>query len=343
MGAFSNLAVRPGLAPMEAKASDALPADEGWQYEPKWDGFRCLIFRDGGDVELQSKGLKPLGRYFPEVEQMVRGLKPDRFVLDGELIIPVGGILSFEALQLRLHPAESRIRKLAKETPAQLMLFDCLEFGAALLDRPLSDRRAALEDFHALNGDGKMLLSPATGEGEVARGWLDMAGGALDGVVAKRLDAPYSPGERTMLKVKRLRTADCVVGGFRYARDGRQVGSLLLGLYGHDGLLHHVGFTSAIPADARAALTERLETLVEPPGFTGRAPGGPSRWSTERSADWQPLRPELVAEVRYDHVTGDRFRHGTGFLRWRPDKPPELCRMDQLRPEAAPAQLEAVG
>jgi ATP-dependent DNA ligase len=343
MGAFSDLAVKPGLAPMEAKTAGALPPEDGWQYEPKWDGFRCLVFRDGNAVELQSKGLKPLGRYFPEVERMVRALKGDSFVLDGELIIPVGGVLSFEALQLRLHPAESRIRRLAAETPAQLILFDCLELDGPLIDEPLLARRAALTKFHGRCGGEELLLSPATCDLAVAQAWLDLAGGALDGVVAKKLDSPYSPGGRTMLKVKRLRTADCVVGGFRYASKGREVGSLLLGLYGQDGLLHHVGFTSAIPAAGRAALTKRLEELVEPPGFTGRAPGGPSRWSTERSADWQPLRPELVAEVRYDHVTGERFRHGTGFLRWRADKPPELCRMDQLRPEAAPAELETAG
>jgi ATP-dependent DNA ligase len=343
MGAFLDLAVKPGIAPMEAKTADALPPGDGWQYEPKWDGFRCLVFRDGNTVELQSKGLKPLGRYFPEVERMVRALKCDRCVLDGELIIPVGGILSFEALQLRLHPAESRVHRLASEAPAQLMVFDGLDLDGSLLNEPLSARRAALEEFHARCGGEDLLLSPATRDRAVAQAWLDLAGGALDGVVAKRLDSPYTSGERTMLKVKRLRTADCVVGGFRYARKEREVGSLLLGLYDEDGLLHHVGFTSAIPAAGRAALTRRLEKLVEPPGFTGRAPGGPSRWSTERSADWQPLRSELVAEVRYDHVTGERFRHGTGFLHWRPDKPPELCRMDQLHPEIAPGELETVG
>ncbi|MFN3944970.1 MAG: ATP-dependent DNA ligase [Allosphingosinicella sp.] len=343
MAGFANLSVHPPLAPMEARSVAALPEEAGWQYEPKWDGFRCLVFRDGDAVELQSKGLKPLGRYFPEVVETVRSLPSRRFVLDGELVIPVDGALSFEALQLRLHPAESRIRKLAAATPAQLMLFDCLECERPLVARSLAERRAALETFHTRSGGEDVLLSPATEDPEVARAWLGLAGGALDGVVAKRLDAAYAPGERTMLKVKRLRTADCVVGGFRYATSGREVGSLLLGLYGEDGCLHHVGFTSAIAAAERAALTKRLKALVEPPGFTGRAPGGPSRWSTDRSADWQPLRPELVAEVRYDHVTGDRFRHGTGFLRWRPDKAPEQCRMDQLRQEIAPARLEVPG
>jgi ATP-dependent DNA ligase len=262
-------------------------------------------------------------------------------VLDGELIIPLGDSLSFEALQMRLHPAESRIRRLARETPAKLMLFDCLlgAKGDRLLDRPLVERRAALEAMAARQRIAGVGLSPFTEDRSAAQAWLDQAGGDLDGVVAKRREGRYAAGERAMLKVKQLRTADCVVGGFRYASAGRQVGSLLLGLYNDAGTLDHVGFASNIPADERAALTKRLEALVEPPGFTGNAPGGPSRWSTDRSADWQPLRPELVAEVRYDHVTGNRFRHGTKFLRWRPDKAPEQCRMDQLQREAPPAEL----
>jgi ATP-dependent DNA ligase len=333
-------AFEPPLPPMEAKLVDSLPEGEGWQFEPKWDGFRCLAFRDGGAVTLQSKAGRPLGRYFPEVEAMLRAVGTRRFVLDGELIIEVGGSLSFEALQMRLHPAESRIRKLAAATPARLMLFDCLAVGAKrLLDRPLADRRAALEAFHRRAGGDRLALSPCTLDRAEALAWLGRAGGALDGVVAKRRDEPYRPGERAMLKVKQLRTADCVVGGFRYAASGGTVGSLLLGLHDGEGLLHHVGFTSAIPAREKPAMTRRLEALVAPPGFTGDAPGGPSRWSNERSAAWRPLRPELVVEVRYDHVTGNRFRHGTKFLRWRPDKAPEQCRLDQLRPEAAPAEL----
>ena len=340
MAAFSRLTTRPPVPPMEAKPVESLPEGEGWQYEPKWDGFRCLAFRDGDAVELQSKSGKPLARYFPDIVEAVRALPEERFAIDGELIIPIGGVLSFDALQLRLHPAASRVRRLAAETPAQLMLFDCLELaGEALAGRPLAERRAALERFHAGIGRDDILLSPCTTDREIAEGWLAAAGGALDGVVAKRRDARYEPGERTMLKVKQMRTADCVVGGFRYAAKGGQVGSLLLGLYDQAGRLNHVGFTSAIPAGARPDLTKRLEALVEPPGFTGRAPGGPSRWSTDRSGEWQPLRPELVAEIRYDHVTGERFRHGTGFLRWRPDKAPEQCRMDQLNPEAEPARL----
>ena len=341
MSGFDRLTVKPGLPPMEAKLVDALPTDLGWQFEPKWDGFRCLIFKAGDEIELQSKSGKPLARYFPEIVIALRALQADTIVLDGELIIPVGDHLSFDALQMRLHPAESRIRRLSRETPALLMLFDCLvgEAGESLLDRPLSDRRRALEQLYAREAAPAFRLSPYTHDPDLARQWLDQAGGALDGVVAKRRDGAYEAGERAMLKVKQMRTADCVVGGFRYAAKGREVGSLLLGLYNEAGKLDHVGFTSSIPREARPALTKRLEALSEPPGFTGNAPGGPSRWSTDRSGDWQPLRPELVAEVRYDHVTGNRFRHGTKFLRWRPDKAPEQCRVDQLEPEARPAQL----
>ena len=341
MAEFIGIEVKPGLAPMEAKLVEELPDGDGWQYEPKWDGFRCLVFRDGSSVELQSKSGKPLGRYFPEMVEAVLGLKADRIVLDGELIIPLGGVLSFDALQMRLHPAESRIRKLATQTPAQLMLFDCLADGDgnSLVERPLAERRDVLESFYSAEEASSLILSPFTTSRETAQAWLDGAGAALDGVVAKRRDGVYESGERAMQKIKQLRTADCVVGGFRYAAKKREVGSLLLGLYNEQGKLDHVGFTSAIPAEERAELTKRLEKLVEAPGFTGNAPGGPSRWSTDRSGDWEPLRPDLVAEVRYDHVTGRRFRHGTKFLRWRPDKAPEQCRFDQLEHEARPAEL----
>jgi len=325
------------LAPMEAKLVDALPDDAGWQFEPKWDGFRCLVFKRGGEVQLQSKSGKPLGRYFPEVVAGVAALDGD-VALDGELLIPVGPKLSFGALQARLHPAESRIRRLSAETPARLMLFDCLwSDRTSLIDQPLADRRTALEAFHVKHRSPLFRLSPATDARSTAERWLAGTGGALDGVVAKRLDEPYRSGERAMLKVKRLRTADCVVGGFRYATGKREVGSLLLGLYDDAGLLHHVGFTSGLAGIDKPALTAELEALVEAPGFTGDAPGGPSRWSTERSAEWQPLRPERVVEVRYDHVTDRRFRHGTGFLRWRPDKAPAQCTMEQLGEEARPA------
>lgn len=315
---------------MEAKSVEELPDEEGWRFEPKWDGFRVLIFRDGDEVALQSKGLKPLGRYFPELVEAARAVKSERFVVDGEMVIPAGGELSFDALQMRLHPAESRIRRLARETPARVVLFDCLALeGRSLADEPLTERREALELFHHGAGES-LLLSRFTEERGAAQSWLSGTGTALDGVIAKRVDGPYLPGERAMLKVKCLRTADCVVGGFRYLAKKREVGSLLLGLYDDDGRLNHVGFTSNIPAAERSALTRRLEAMIKPPGFTGSAPGGPSRWSTERSTEWQPLRPELVVEVRFDHVTAGRFRHGTAFLRWRPDKAPEQCRMEQL-------------
>jgi ATP-dependent DNA ligase len=328
-------------APMEALLAAELPSGEGWQFEPKWDGFRCLARRDGNEVTLTSKSGKPLGRYFPEVAEMLGSLKAKRFLLDGELIIPVGDALSFEALQLRLHPAESRVRRLAKETPAELMAFDLLELGGkSLAEEPLSKRRAALESFFDKNRAPALHLSPMTRDRAVALGWLKHSGGALDGVIAKRFDQEYRPGERAMIKVKQQRTADCVVGGFRYAEKQREVGSLLLGLYGDDGLLHHVGFTSAIPARERPTLTEQLEKLIEPPGFTGNAPGGPSRWNTERTVQWQPLKPVLVVEVRYDQVTARRFRHGTGLLRWRPDKDPRQCTFDQLAPELRPSELE---
>jgi ATP-dependent DNA ligase len=334
------------IEPMEAKSVDALPTDPGWQFEPKWDGFRCLAFRAGDQVELHAKSGKPLGRYFPEVVALVSSLPGDNFVLDGELAIPVGESLDFDALQLRLHPAESRIRKLSRETPAIFILFDMLAAsgGAALTQAPLTERRAALEAFFAKAAPlaPALRLSPYTRDRAAAQAWLDKAGGALDGVVAKRADGPYLAGERAMLKVKRLRSADCVVGGFRYAAKGGEVGSMLLGLYNEAGLLDHVGFTSSFADLDRAELTKRLEGLRGGPGFTGKAPGGPSRWATERSGEWEALRPELVVEVRYDHVSGDRFRHGTKLLRWRPDKAPRQCTFEQLEREAGPSVVTAM-
>lgn len=328
------------LAPMEALLAAELPDGEGWQYEPKWDGFRCIARRDGEDVETISRSGKPLGRYFPEVLETLGRVKEKRFVLDGELIIPRDDRLEFEALQMRLHPAESRVRKLAKETPALLMLFDVLEVGTKSFDeQPLSRRRQALERFYKVNAVDGLLMSPATTDRDVALDWLKRSGGALDGVVAKRLDQPYRFGERAMVKVKQLRTADCVVGGFRYAEKKHEVGSLLLGLYDEEGRLDHVGFTSGIMAKDRPVLTKKLEALIEPPGFTGNAPGGPSRWNTQRTAQWEPLKPKLVVEVRYDQVTGRRFRHGTALLRWRPDKAPKQCTFEQLAPELKPSEI----
>jgi ATP-dependent DNA ligase len=321
------------IAPMEAKLVEELPKDAGWQFEPKWDGFRCLAVRADDQVELFAKSGKPLGRYFPEIVALLARLPHKSFVVDGELVIRFGDTLSFEALQMRLHPAESRVRKLSAEIPAILILFDILidPKGNSLIHAPLSERRATLEEFHAtVEGEPSLRLSPFTRDLGKAEDWLRTTGGPLDGVIAKRLDGAYVPGERAMLKVKRMRTADCVVGGFRYGTDSTEVGSLLLGLYNADGKLDHVGFSSSIAAKDRPALTRKLEALIEPPGFTGKAPGGPSRWATERTGDWQPLRPELVAEVRYDHVSDDRFRHGAKFIRWRPDKAPRQCTFEQI-------------
>ena len=326
---------------MEALLAAELPEGDGWQFEPKWDGFRCLARRDGDNVTLTSKSGKPLARYFPEVVAMLLGTKAKDYLLDGELIIPVGDALSFDALQLRLHPAESRIRKLSAATPAELMAFDLLELdGASMTAQPLGQRRSALEKFMKRSAVPGLLLSPMTCERETALGWLERSGGALDGVIAKRIDQDYRSGERAMIKVKQQRTADCVVGGFRYAEKKKEVGSLLLGLYDDQGLLHHVGFTSPLKAEDRPALTRTLEKLIEPPGFTGDAPGGPSRWANARSAEWQPLKPQLVVEVRYDQVTGRRFRHGTGFVRWRPDKDPKQCTFQQIAPALKPSELK---
>jgi ATP-dependent DNA ligase len=329
------------IEPMEALLAEQLPEGPGWQYEPKWDGFRCIAVRDGSEVELWSKSGKPLARYFPEVAAMFARLKTKRFILDGELLIVAGGAISFEALQLRLHPAESRVRKLAAETPALFMVFDCLVAGKDMLAaKPLRNRRAKLERLLAQEGDPMLLLSPATINRDEALGWLERTGGALDGVIAKQIDEPYRPGERAMVKVKQRRTADCVVGGFRYGRNDRLVASLLLGLYDDAGLLHHVGFTSSITAKDRPAWTRELGTLIEPPGFTGKAPGGQSRWATDRSTEWQPLKPKVVVEVLYDQVTSERFRHGTRLLRRRPDKAPRQCTMDQLAHPLTPSELE---
>jgi ATP-dependent DNA ligase len=332
---LAGLGIPLTLRPMEALLVGALPKDDQrWQFEPKWDGFRCLAFRSGSEVELKAKSGKSLSCFFPEVLANLRALSHVTFVLDAELVIPLDGELSFEALQMRLHPAQSRINRLASETPATLILFDSLltQVRQPMLSRTFAERREALEGFfQKIGGEAHGLaLTPFTRELRKAKQWLKGRHASLDGVVAKRLDLSYRPGERAMLKIKRRRTADCVVGGFRYESNRRQVGSLLLGLYDKGGLLHHVGFTSALAGLDKSALTERLKKLVAPPGFTGDAPGGPSRWSTARSAKWQPLKPKLVVEVEYDHLTGHRFRHGTRLLRWRPDKAPRQCTFDQL-------------
>ena len=329
------LELKPPLPPMEARSVDELPVGDDWQYEPKWDGFRCLAFRDGKNVFLQSKAGQPLARYFPDVVAQIQALAATRFVLDGELVIPIGDALSFDELQLRLHPAASRVQKLAAAHPALLIVFDLLAdtAGKSLLAVPLRERRKKLEPFarENLKTKSRLRLSPATTKLTTAKKWFDKVGGNLDGVIAKQIAAPYASGERTaMVKVKQIRSADCVVGGFRYATGSRLLGSLLFGLYDNEGLLHHVGFTSAFKANERPALTKQFEALKKKPGFTGNAPGGPSRWSTERSGEWEPVEPKTVVEVTYDHFTGGRFRHGTKILRWRKDKAPRQCTMDQV-------------
>ena len=329
---------------MEALQVGELPLGPQWQYEPKWDGFRCIAFRDGDKVELMSKSGKPLGRYFPDIVEAVKAIDAQRFVLDGEIVIPIGKLLSFDELLLRIHPAASRVNALVAAHPAMLIVFDLLvsDAGTSLVKTPLAERRAELEDFarRYLGGAGAVRLSPATTAERTVKRWYASVGSALDGVIAKRRDLPYQTGERTgMQKLKQKRTADCVVGGFRYASKGSSIGSILLGLYDEDGLLNHVGFCSAFSAAERAALTPKLEALVKKPGFTGQAPGGPSRWSTERTGEWKPLATKLVVEVEYDHFTGGRFRHGTGFLRWRPDKSPRQCTMTQVEREAASSLL----
>lgn len=316
---------------MEARSADSLPEGEDWWFEPKWDGFRCLAFRGPDGVRLQSKAGKDLGRYFPEMSTMFASLTADLFVLDGELLIARGGGFSFEALQERLHPAQSRVRRLAEEHPAAYAAFDLLQSpsGEDLRPQPFHARRSALEAFIAHAGPlAQLSLTLGVAERLTAQAWLE--GGVVEGVVAKRLVDRYHEGERTMVKVKRQRTADCVVGGFRYASQGRLVGSLLLGLYDDHGLLNHVGFAAGLGAVDKPALTERLESLRAAPRFTGAAPGGPSRWSSDRSAQWEPLRPEIVVEVAFDHVSAGRFRHGVRLIRMRPDKAPAQCRMDQI-------------
>src|SRR5215469_15291106 len=326
--------LKPPIPPMEARSVEEIPSGDWWQYEPKWDGFRCLAFRRGYEVYLQSKNGQPLARYFPDVVGNVANLRQQRFVLDGELVIPVGGALSFDELQLRLHPAESRVQKLAAAHKAVYIVFDLLaEDGKSCLKLNLLERRRLLEKFARSNlrSAKGIRLSPATTDYRVANDWFRKTGRDLDGIIAKRLDAAYASGERTAaVKVKQIRTADCVVGGFRYATAARVIGSLLLGLYDGDGLLHHVGFISGFKASERRTLTKKFEALKKPPGFTGNAPGGPSRWSTERSGEWEPVDPKLVVEVAYDHFTGGRFRHGTKVLRWRQDKNPRQCTMDQV-------------
>ena len=368
-----KLAIQPPYPPAEAKAVAKIPAEPGWLYEPKWDGFRCLAFRQGDEVVLQSKAGQPLGRYFPELIEGLRELSVRNFVMDGEIVIfedsregkssgrggrsaPAGVQpshetledfsqgLDFDALLQRIHPAASRIKKLASETPATYLVFDLLvnDRGKRLTDEPLSARRMALQNFaENFRGSDRVYLSPATSDHATAQRWMRQgAASGLDGVVAKRLNCEYTSGDRTgMVKVKRIRTADCVVGGFRWAQKGGEVGSLLLGLYNHSAKLDHIGFSSSFNREDRKKLKAIVTPLIaegdelnsSDAGFTGKAPGGPSRWTTpDRNTEWFPLKHKLVGEFQFDHFSGGRFRHGTKFLRWRPEKKPEQCGMDQV-------------
>jgi len=330
---FDGLALPPPVEPMETRQAAQIPQGASWTYEPKWDGFRCLAFRDDDDVELQSKSGETLTRYFPEIVNALKAAPTKKFVTDGELLILTGETADFDALLQRIHPAESRVRKLARETPASYVIFDLLvENATPLYEQTLSERRKRLGAFAEQNfggENGTVRISPATTDAALAQRWLDGSLARLDGVIAKR-DVPYAFGSRdAVVKVKRSYTADCVVGGFRASSAGT-VASLLLGLYDDGGLLHHVGFVGSMSAAERTRAAELLRPIVEPPGFTGNAPGGPSRWSRGERAEWFPVRPQIVVEVAFDHVTGHRFRHATRLLRWRPDKPPRQCTMEQL-------------
>ncbi|HUS18456.1 MAG TPA: ATP-dependent DNA ligase [Terriglobales bacterium] len=341
-----NLPLRPPYPPMEAKSVAAIPTDAEWLYEPKWDGFRCLAFRDQKTVELQSKSGQPLTRYFPELVTELLRVEADQFVLDGEIVIEAKGKLDFNALLQRVHPAASRVQRLSKATPAMLLCFDLLidAKGKSLVKQSLSTRRSALEEFfHSevpTSLKRSVCLSPASNDPQQALSWItELADYGCDGIIAKRKDEPYHSGNReAMVKVKRIRTADCVIGGFRYAQKKEKgIGSILLGLYDDFGDLNHVGYSSSFAATDKDDLLKKLLSVAGPPGFTGKAPGGPSRWtrSQERSSEWEPVKPMLVCEVQYDHFSGGRFRHGTKFLRWRPDKPPKSCTYAQLQAPVA--------
>jgi ATP-dependent DNA ligase len=354
----------PPIEPMLAKPADALPEGEGWLFEPKWDGFRAIVFRDGDETLIQSRDLRPLDRYFPELAAPLRASLPERCVIDGEVVIAADGGLQFEALLLRIHPAESRVRMLAEQSPASFVAWDLLALGDDdLREVPQGERRARLEA--ALRGLAKppVHLTPATTDRALAVDWFDRFEGAgLDGVIAKRLDGTYQPGKRAMIKVKHQRTADCAVAGFRWHKNGpgTHIGSLLLGLYDDAGKLHHVGVTSSFSWDRRAELARELQPLREnaldghpwkewaewadlgaADASGQRLPGATSRWNRGKDLSWEPLRLERVAEVAYDHRQGDRFRHATTFQRWRFDKQPSDCRYDQLE-ETAAFELEQI-
>ena len=348
--------IEPPIEPMLAKLADSLPANDNFLFEPKWDGFRAIVFRGASEVYIQSRDLKPLDRYFPDLHQSLLDLLPAGCVVDGEIVIATPNGLDFDALQLRLHPAQSRTAKLARETPASFIAFDALAVdGNSIMATPQWDRRAILDKL--LKSKTPLYVTPMTIEHRVAVDWLrQFEGAGLDGVIAKRRDLPYQPGKRAMLKVKHVRTADCVVAGFRWYKDSSDaVGSLLLGLYDDDATLHHVGVTSAFTMATRKELAQELEPLRknamknhpwrdwehEEAHASARLPGAQSRWSAGKDLSWEPLRIERVCEVKYDHLQGDRFRHATHFLRWRPDKSPADCRYDQLE-VTAPYELKKV-
>ncbi len=353
-----RLPFEPPIEPMLAKPANTLPEGDGWLFEPKWDGFRALVFRDGDETLIQSRDLKPLDRYFPELGDPLKASLPERCVVDGEVVIAGDGGLQFEALLLRIHPAASRVRMLAEQSPASFVAWDLLAIGDEdLRATPQVERRARIETALAGNAEPRVHLTPATTDRALAVDWFDRFEGAgLDGVIAKRLDGTYQPGKRAMIKVKHQRTADCAVAGFRWHKNGpgTHVGSLLLGLFDDAGTLHHVGVTSSFTWDRRAALVGELAPLREnaldghpwqewaewstqgaSDASGQRLPGATSRWNRGKDLSWEPLRIERVAEVAYDHLQGDRFRHGTTFKRWRPDKSPDACRYDQLEETAA--------
>jgi ATP-dependent DNA ligase len=352
----SSFAIAPPIEPMLAKLAEELPEADHFLFEPKWDGFRAIVFRGASDVFIQSRDLRPLDRYFPELHDTLLEKLPGGCVIDGEIVIASSGGLDFDALQLRLHPAESRVAKLAKETPASFVGFDLLAVdGRNLMSAPQSERRAELEK---LLGDigAPIYITPSTRDRAVAAEWLTRFEGAgLDGVVAKPADGPYQPGKRAMIKIKHARTADCVVAGFRWHKSGQDaVGSLLLGLYDERRVLQHVGVTSSFTMAMRKQLVKELAPLrkdafeehpwrdwADADGETARMPGAQSRWSAGKDLSWEPLRIERVCEVKYDHLQGDRFRHAAVFLRWRPDKRPNDCRYDQLEVTSA-YELEKV-
>ena len=349
-------AIEPPIEPMLAKLADRLPEGDAFLYEPKWDGFRAIVFRTADDVYIQSRDLRPLDRYFPELHDELIAKLPSDCVIDGEVVIAGPRGLDFDALQLRLHPAASRVAKLARDTPASFVAFDLLAAdGQSVMDRPQAERRAQLEKL-LQHVKTPVYLTPVTRDHSVAIEWLERFEGAgLDGVIVKPVGAAYQPGKRAMIKVKHARTADCVVAGFRWHKSGKDtVGSLLLGLYDDSGVLHHVGVTSSFTMARRKELAHELEPLrknamnehpwrdwAEADGSGGRMPGGQSRWSAGKDLSWEPLRIERVCEVKYDHLQGDRFRHAAVFLRWRPDKPPRECRYDQLE-VTTPFELEKV-